>query len=506
MDFNIGTFLTKRAELFPHKEALVCEDVRLTFSALNNRTNQLVYALGKLGVEKGDRVAILAFNEPEYYDLFNAVAKMGAIMVTLNYRLAGPELQYILEDCGAKVLIFSREFAEVVDSFRSDIPAEHFIAISDEPPEWASSYVEITKDEPVEEPEIVGGGDDVMAILYTSGTTGKPKGAMLTHNGFFVTSDTLIATIGMPGDTFLIVLPLFHIGALPGAILCTQFGLRSILCRTLNPQRFLELLGEEKVTAFGSVPALLQILKMVPDFEKYDWSSVEVILVYAAPVPVTLLNEYAEAGIEVRQLYGLTECTGPAAVIDGEHALSKAGSCGLPMFYIEIRLVDDDGNDVGPEELGEVIMRSQNVMKGYWNRPEDTAKAIKDDWLYTGDIAKMDEEGFLYIMDRKKDMIISGGENIYPAEIEDFILSHPKVIDVGVIGFPDEKFGEAVRAVVVVAEGEELTEEELIEYCEGNIGKFKIPRSVVFCEELPRTPTGKILKRVLRDEYNPSDE
>jgi len=502
MDFNVGTFLTKRAELFPHKEALVCEDLRLNYAQLNQRTNKLASALRKLGVEKDDRVAILAFNEPEYYDLFNAAAKIGAIMVTLNYRLAGPELKYIMEDCGAKVLIFSREFAEVVDSFRDDVPAEHFIAISDEPPEWASPYAGITRDEPDEEPEIAGGGDDILAILYTSGTTGRPKGAMLTHNNFFVTSDTLITTLGMPGDTFLIILPLFHIGALPGIILCTQFGLRSVLCRTLNPVRFLELLGEEKVTAFGSVPALLQILKAVPDFEKYDWSSVEIILVYAAPVPVTLLKEYAEAGIEVRQLYGLTECTGPAAVIDGEHALSKAGSCGLPMFYIDIRLVDEDGNDVGPEELGEVIIRSQNVMKGYWNRPEDTAATIRDGWLYTGDIAKMDEDGYLYIIDRKKDMIISGGENIYPAEIEDYILSHPKVVDVGVIGFPDEKWGEAVRAVVVVAEGEELTEEELIAYCEGNIGKFKIPKSVVFCDSLPRTPTGKILKRVLRDEYN----
>jgi fatty-acyl-CoA synthase len=502
MDFNVGTFLTKRAELFPNKEAVVCEDQRLTFAQMNERCNKLVYALRRMGVEKGDRVAILAFNEPEYYDLYNAAAKMGTIMVTLNYRLAGPELQYIMEDCGAKAIIFSREFTEVVDSFRADVPVEHFIAIMDDPPEWALSYARIIGDEPGDEPEITGGGDDVLAILYTSGTTGRPKGAMLSHNNFFVTSDTIITTVGMPGDTFLIVLPLFHIGALPGIILCTQFGLRSVLCRTLDPVRFLELLGEEKVTAFGSVPALLQILQAVPDFEKYDWSSVKVILVYAAPVPVTLLKEYAEAGIEVRQLYGLTECTGPAAVIDGEHALTKAGSCGLPMFYIDIILVDEYGNEVGPEELGEVIMKSQNVMLGYWGRPEETAKAIKDGWLYTGDIAKKDEEGYLYIMDRKKDMIISGGENIYPAEIEDFLLSHPKVVDVGVIGFPDEQWGEAIRAVVVVKEGEELTEAEVIEYCQGKIGKFKIPRSVMFAEALPRTPTGKILKRVLRDEYN----
>jgi len=217
-------------------------------------------------------------------------------------------------------------------------------------------------------------------------------------------------------------------------------------------------------------------------------------------VPVTLLNEYEEAGIEVRQLYGMTECN-TGSVLDSAHARAKTGSCGRPFMHTEIRLVDMEGKDVPVGETGEVLMRSPNVMKGYWNRPEDTAATIVDGWLHSGDMARMDEEGFYYIMDRKKDMIISGGENIYPAEIEDSLLAHPAIADVGVIGYPEKKWGEAVRAVVVLREGESLTEEELIQWCHGKIGRFKIPKSIVFADSLPRTPTGKILKRVLRDQY-----
>jgi len=502
MIINIGDFLTRRAKLSPDKEGLVCEGVRRTFSELNGRANRLAHAMKKLGVGRGDRVGVLALNEPEYFDLLFGLGKTGAVMVPINYRLAGPEMAYILSDAGVKVFVFGKEYVETADSFRNDIPADKFVAIMDDPPQWAHSYPDLIGNETEDEPETAGGGDDALTILYTSGTTGRPKGAMLTHNNYYCTSVTMKATMTDSGDTFLVALPLFHIGALAGPPNFVHFGMKTVLLRSFDAKRFLELLQEEKVTGFGSVPALLMFLKLVPDFEKYDWSSVRIILVYAAPVPVTLIKEYAAAGIEVRQLYGLTECTGPASVIDAENAVKKAGSCGLPFFHTDIRLVDDDGKEVGPDELGEVIIRSDNVMKGYWNLPEETAKAIRNGWLYTGDLAKMDSDGFLYILDRKKDMIISGGENIYPAEIEDCILGHPKVSDVGVIGCPDDKWGEAVKAVVVVKKGEDLSEAELIEWCKDKMGKFKIPKKVVFAETIPRTPTGKILKRELRDKYN----
>jgi len=502
MKINIGEFLSRRSNLTPAREGLVCEDVRRTYKDLNDRANRLANAMKAIGIGYGDRVGLLALNEPEYYDMYFGLGKIGATLVPVNYRLAGPEIQYILSDCGSKVFVFGKEYTEVVDSIRNAIPAKDFVAIFDDAPQWAKSYEALIGDASDEEPEIVGGDDDTLTILYTSGTTGRPKGAELTHTYYYWNSVNLMATLGLNiGETTMIALPLFHIGALAGPPYIVHSGGKAVLLRSLDPQRFLELLEEEKVNGFGSVPQLLDFLKWVPDFEKYDWSSVRVILVYAAPVPVTLIKEYEAAGIEVRQLYGLTECN-TGTVLDSENAIDKVGSCGKPFFHTDVRVVDDNGRDLGPGEKGEVLLRAPNVMKGYWNRPEDTAAAIKDGWLYTGDIAKMDTDGFLYILDRKKDMIISGGENIYPAEIEDALLNNPKIADVGVIGYPHEKWGEAVKAIVVVKEGGTLTEKELIEWCQGRIGRFKIPKAVVFTDTIPRTPTGKILKRELREKFN----
>ncbi len=502
MTINIGEFLTKRARLSPKQEGLVCNDLRMTFEQMNWRANQLAHAMQRLGVGPGDRVALFALNEPEYYDLLFGLGKIGAILVPVNYRLAAPEIVYILSDCGAKVLVFSKEYLEIVNTFRSQLPSLKLIAIADHTPEWAESYPKLLDQESTKEPAITGGGDDVLSILYTSGTTGRSKGALLTHNNYYCTSVSLHVTLGYTGEIFLIPLPLFHIGALGGVPMFIHLGQKSVLLRSFDPKRMLELIRDEKVTGFGTVPAMLMFLKLVPGFEKYDFSSVKIILVYAAPVPVALIKEYAAAGIEIRQLYGLTECTGPASVIDSQHAISKAGSCGLPIFHSEIKLVDDQGKEVGPEELGEVLLKSENVMKGYWNRPEETRNAIIDGWLCTGDLAKKDRDGFLYILDRKKDMIISGGENIYPAEIEDLLLHNPKVADAAVIGYPDPKWGEAVKAIVVLKKAEQLTEQELIAWCQDKIGKYKIPKKVLFADSIPRTATGKILKRELRAQYN----
>jgi acyl-CoA synthetase (AMP-forming)/AMP-acid ligase II len=502
MRINIGEFMTRRALLSPDREGLVCEQTRRSFKELNERASRFANAMLSFGVERGDRVALLALNEPEYYDMLFGLGKIGAILVPVNYRLAAPEIEYILSDSAAKVFVFGEGYADTVESIRGRIPAEELVAISAESPDWATGYEALIGGSSAEEPEICGGDDDTLTILYTSGTTGRPKGAELTHAYYYWSSVNLMATLGVQiGDSPLVALPLFHIGGLAGPPWFVYQGAKTVLLRSLDPKRFLELLGEEKVSGFGSVPALLDILKLVPDFEKYDWSSVKVILVYAAPVPVTLIKEYAAVGIEVRQLYGLTE-NNTGSVLGAEEGISKAGSCGRPFFHTEVRIVDEEGRDLGPEEMGEVLLRAPNTMKGYWNRPEATAEALRDGWLHTGDIAKMDEEGFLYIMDRKKDMIISGGENIYPAEIEDSLLAHPKIADVAVIGYPHEKWGEAVKAIAVLKKGEGLTEEELIEWCQGRIGRFKIPKRVIFTDAIPRTPTGKILKRLLREEHN----
>jgi fatty-acyl-CoA synthase len=502
MKMNIGGFLSRRAQLSPTREALVIDDLRMTYTELNQRADRLANAAKLHGLKHGDRVAVLALNEPEYFDLFFGLAKLGVILVPINHRLAGPEVEYILSDSEAGILFFGKEFTEVVDSIRKAIPAGTLVTFADTVPEWAVSYQDFIGRASDKEPEIVGGDEDTLTILYTSGTTGRPKGAQLTHEGYFGTSVTLKSTFGEVGETMLMPLPLFHIGALAPVPMAIHFGQKMVYQRTFDPKGFLELIQREKVTWFGSVPQILVFLRTVPDFDKYDWSTVQMVLVYAAPVPVTLIKEYAAAGIEIRQLYGMTECTGPATVIDGEHAILKAGSCGLPFFHTEIRVVDDMGRDVAPEEMGEVLIKANNLMKGYWKNPEATANTIKDDWLYSGDMARMDKDGFLYIMDRKKDMIISGGENIYPAEIEDYLLGHPKIVDVGVIGYQDEKWGESVKAVVTLKEGEHLTEEELIAWCQGKMAKFKIPKKVAVTDMIPRTPTGKILKRILRERFN----
>jgi len=501
MKVNIGELLTKRALITPDREGLVCEDIRVTFLEMNERANRLANAMKNLGVGHGDRVSMLAFNEPEYFDMLFGLGKIGAILVPINYRLAGPEMQFIISNCEPKAMVFGQEYAEIVNSIRNDLPVKDYIAISNDSPEWAMSYKSLIDEASKEEPEITGGDDDTLTILYTSGTTGQPKGAELTHLNFFWASVNGAATLMGTGDTIMVALPLFHVGALGGVPMYIHRGLRTVLLKSLDPQRFLELIEEEKVTAFGSVPALLDFLKLVPNFEKYDWSSVKVILVYAAPVPVTLIKEYNEADIAVRQLYGMTECC-TGTVLDSENAIKKAGSCGRPFFHTDIRVVDDKNNDVGPDVMGEILMRSPVVMKGYWKRPEATAETIVDGWLHSGDIAKVDKDGFYYIMDRKKDMIISGGENIYPAEIEDALLGNFKVADVAVIGYQHEKWGEAVKAIVVVKPGEDLTEEELVEWCQGKIGRYKIPKKVVITDTIPRTPTGKILKKDLRKQFN----
>ncbi|SHK00791.1 AMP-binding enzyme C-terminal domain-containing protein [Desulfatibacillum alkenivorans DSM 16219] len=300
----------------------------------------------------------------------------------------------------------------------------------------------------------------------------------------------------------LMPLPLFHIGALAPVPHCVQFGMTMVFQRAFDPAEFLQLLATENISWFGSVPQVLMFLRSVPQFETFDWSSIRMALVYAAPVPVTLIKEFAEKGMNVRQLYGMTECTGPAAVIDSDKAIVKAGSTGPAMFHCDIKLVDDKGEEVPTGELGELLLLTTHPMKGYWNNPEATASTIIDGWIHSGDMAKMDEDGYLYILDRKKDMIISGGENIYPAEVEDTLLSHPAIADVGVIGVEDEKWGEAVKAVIVLNKEQSLTQDELIEWCRDKLARFKTPKQVVFAEEIPRTPTGKILKRILRDQYN----
>jgi O-succinylbenzoate-CoA ligase len=503
---NLGLLLAKRASLSPRLEGLVEVELgrRFTFAELNARANQTANTLLALGVRPGDRVALLLMNGAEFIESFFAVAKIGAIVVPLNWRLVADELAFILKDSGATVLVYGGEFRAPVAELEprgTAVRAWLHVGGDDTRDAFARSYAALQSDAPADEPAIGADGADDLYIMYTSGTTGLPKGAVHTHESALWAS----LTIGMTADVryrdrYVIVLPLFHVGALTPLTGNVHRGVTSFVMRAFDPVRLFETVAAERVTVLLAVPAMLNFMLQVPDLERFDCSSLRWIMSGAAPVPVTLIEAYAKRGIEIHQVYGLTESCGPACLISPEDAIAKAGSTGKAFFHTDVRVVDEAGAEVPPGQVGEVIIRGRHVMKGYWNRPDATAETIRDGWLHSGDLATVDAEGYVYIADRKKDMIISGGENIYPAEIENVILSHPKVREVAVIGQASAKWGESPLAIVVRKDAS-LTEEEVVAHCQGRLARYKQPRGVRFIDEIPRNPAGKILKRLLRERF-----
>ena len=506
---NVGLLLTKRAYLSPALEAVVEVERgrRFSFSELNARANRTAHALAALGVGAGDRVALLLMNGVEYVESFFAIAKLGAIVVPLNWRLVADELAFILRDSGATVLVFDPELKEVVADLHGR--GADAIAVRDwiqtggagDALSFARPYDALQACAPAHEPAVGAGDEDPLYIMYTSGTTGLPKGAVHTHRSVLWAS----FTIGMTADVryrdrYVVVLPLFHVGALTPLTGNVHRGMTTILMRAFDPRRMFETIERERATTLLAVPAMLNFMLQLPDAERYDCASLRWIMSGAAPVPVTLIEAWARRGIEVHQVYGLTESCGPACLISPEDAIAKAGSTGKPFFHTDVRVVDERGRDVAPGEVGEVLVRGQHVMRGYWNRPEATAETLRDGWLHTGDLATIDAEGFVYIADRKKDMIISGGENIYPAEVENALLGCPGVRDVAVIGQPSAKWGETPLAIVVRAD-DALAEGDVLAHCRGKLARYKLPKAVRFVDVIPRNPAGKILKRILRERF-----
>ncbi|MCH2171416.1 long-chain-fatty-acid--CoA ligase [Myxococcota bacterium] len=510
---NIGLFIAKRAHLNSKREALVEVERgrRFDFSQLDARTNRAAHAMLNQGVTQGDRVALLMMNGVEYVESFFGLAKIGAVVVPLNWRLLADELEFILKDSESSVLIYDAEFDQVVAQLAErELGIDHFIRVGDasELPTFASDYDAITSAASSESPKIEACGDDLLFIMYTSGTTGRPKGAMHSHASMLAASTAIVTTADVRrGDRYLQMLPLFHVGALTPTISTFHSGSTLVLMRAFDPSRAWEILELEQVTTGLAVPAMLQFMWVSPLRESSDTATLRWLMCGAAPVPVPLIEHYDSIGIEIHQVYGLTETGGPACLIGSEEALAKAGSTGAPFFHTEVRVVRPDGSDTDPGEVGEVLVRGRHLMLGYWNRAEATAESIRDGWLYTGDLASIDEDGFVYIRDRIKDMIISGGENIYPAEIESVLAGHPSLKESAVIGIPSERWGESPAAIVVLRDEESASAEELIEYCRDKLAPFKVPRVVEFLSEIPRNPTGKILKRVLREQFpGPSPE
>ena len=506
-DVNIGDALTTRAYLNPRKEALfdVASDQRFTYSELNARANQACHALQAKGLGKGDRVALLAYNGHEFLESFFGPAKAGVVVMPLNWRLTADELSFILKDGGATVLVFDADFAAVVEQIRSKEAAgsdiEHWICIGDDKPDYAEDYESLLAEQSSQEPEEKAIADDNLFIMYTSGTTGNPKGVVHTHNTVLWALLTLSNTADIHfTDRYLVLLPLFHVGALTPMIASIYKGNSMVILRNFDPQKTWSLIEEEQINTTLAVPAMLGFMLQVPDLQRFDWSSLRYITSGAAPLPVTTINAFLELGIEVHQVFGMTETCGPACLIGPDDAVNKVGSTGKSFFHTRVRIVDESGNDLPAGEAGEILVQGPHIMKEYWNRPEATAETLVNGWLHTGDIAVQDEEGFVTIQDRMKDMIISGGENVYPAEIENVLLQHPAISDAAIIGQDSPKWGESPLAVVV-REGETLTEAEVLAHCEGKLARYKWPKAVVFLDVIPRNPSGKILKRILREQF-----
>ncbi|MFO1292935.1 MAG: long-chain fatty acid--CoA ligase [Rubrivivax sp.] len=504
MQTNIGLFLAKRARLDPQRAGLVFEGRTFSFRQWNARANRAAHAFAALGIGRGDRVGLLMANSPEFTECFFGLAKIGAIVVPLNWRLAAAELAVIANDAGIRALAYGGEYAETVAALRGRIPAADYVALG-HVPAGDHGYEALTAAASEAEPEPVGAGDDPLMIMFTSGTTGKPKGAVLSHDNLFYDSCTVaLSTDWRWGDRVLVALPLFHIGALIDVVIDVHVGSTTVLMKAFDPLGFLRMLQDEKINSFLAVPAMLQFMLQVPTIRTFDLSSVRWALCGTAPVPVPLIQAWTQFGIAIQQVYGLTECAGGAAVLSSERALDKIGSTGLPMFHTDIRVVDAQGRDAAADEVGEILIRGPHVIRAYWNNPQASAETLRDGWLHTGDLGRLDAEGYLTIVDRKKDMLISGGENIYPAEVESVLTALPQCAEVAVIGVPDPAWGEAVCAVVRLKDGQSLTLDEVVAHCSGKLGKYKIPKKlIVSAEPLPRNPTGKLLKRLLREKYLP---
>jgi acyl-CoA synthetase (AMP-forming)/AMP-acid ligase II len=509
---NLGIYLTRSALWFADRIAIIHEDERFTFRQVNERTNRLAQAFLGLGLQKGDRVALLSANCHQLVEADYACYKTGLVRVPLNARLYMPELIHMLNNSESTVLILGSEYIEGIDRVRLEIPAvRHYIALS-QTPRSMMDYESLLRSHLSEEPEIEVGLDDLCSLNYTSGTTGKLKAAMMSHRNRICQGKKflLIPDSAIQKDSVMChVGPVTH--ASGGMIL--PFIIRggcNLILRGFEVKGLLETIEKEKVTHLFMVPTMINFLMAYPDLKKYNLSSLQMIIYGASPMPIQRIKQALEVfGPILVQGYGQTETTsGFTFLCKDDHLITgdakkqkRLASAGLPSPECEVRVIDEKGRDVKPGEVGEIIERGDDSMLGYWRDPELTAETLKDGWVYTRDMATVDEDGYIYIVDRKSDMIISGGFNIYPTEVENALHTHPAVFEATAIAVPDEQWGESVKAVVVLRPGMKATEEEIIEHCKQNLASFKKPKSVEFVKELPKNPYGKVLRRKLREQY-----
>jgi acyl-CoA synthetase (AMP-forming)/AMP-acid ligase II len=492
----------------PDKIALHFQGRETTYGELEVRANRVANALIAAGLRPGDRVALMAKNQDRFFDLFFGAAKAGAVLVPINFRLAPPEVAYIVNDATARLLVVGTDYHDLVAGIRDELSSVETVLAFDGGHDTWPAYDNWRDAACGDDPSVPIGLDDVAMQLYTSGTTGHPKGAQLSHRNLM----TILAVAPSlwhdwnPTDVLNVASPLFHVAGCEWAILGLYVGAKNVVMAEVDPAEILASIREHGVTRALFVPAIILFLLQHPDCARTDFSTLKEIYYGASPIPLPVLEEALHVfGCGFIHLYGLTETTGAVTWMGPEDHDPSLGerlkSCGKALPTCEIRVVDEDGRDCPPGTVGEIVCKSAQNMVGYWNQPEENARTLRGDWFHTGDAGYFDADGYLYIYDRVKDMIVSGAENVYPAEVESALMAHPDIQDVAVIGVPDDKWGEAVKAVVVTRPGIEIAADEVVAFARQRIAGYKVPKSVDFAAELPRNPSGKILKRELRRPY-----
>jgi fatty-acyl-CoA synthase len=503
---------------YSYRTAVVCENDRFTYAQLADRAARLGGALKKAGVEPGDRVSFLSMNCHRLLEAYYGVLEAGAVLLPLNVRLASQELTYILNDSGARVLFLEKEFLNLVDTFHNELSTVESFFLLDGPAQtnWLSPYSYddlVAAASPCQADVMEIDEDAVAELFYTSGTSANPKGVMLTHRNVYLHALHVCLTFDATRDfAQLHTIPLFHANGWGAAHILALIGGKHVILRRFDCGQVFKLIEQERIYTMCLVPAMAIALVNSPERQKHDLRSLERIIIGGAASSPTLVREVEERlGVTCISGYGLTE-TSPSLshsfikrgfAFEGEQKYARQAMTGFPDPGTEMRVVDGRGWDVPPDgkTVGEIITRSDGVMKGYWNQPEATAEALRGGWFHTGDMATIDEDGYLLIVDRKKDIIVSGGENISSLEVEKTLVAHPAVLEAALIPVPDEKWGEVPKALVVLKSGAQAGEIELIEFCRSRLAHYKCPHSVEFCESLPKTGTGKILKKDLRKKY-----
>jgi len=510
--------LNKNTYLFADKLAIVDGERRLTYKELDYRVRSLVSVFKSWGLEKGDRVALFAYNCQEYIECMHACERGGFVCVPVNWRLDPESVAFLLNNSESKVLIVQNTFLEIISAIKDSFNSiKHVLAFGNYGvlPGWIEPYEKLLESVKPCELNIDAADNDLSYIIYSSGTTGLPKGVMFNYRMQFEAAKVFIVELGLTkSDISLNVMPLFHSGGHTMASAISYVAGTNVMIKKFEAKKVLETISKEKVTVIHLVPTMIASLLEVPDINEYDLSSLKTIFYAASPISLSLLRKAMSVFGRDRfiQCYGLTENGPSVSCLNREDHIKSSRedanaiererlkSVGLPHFNVEVRIVDQEGSDLAPGLTGEIVVRSESITTGYWKQPELTAKKIKNGWLYTGDMGKMDVDGYLYIVDRKDDMIISGGENIYPNEVEVILGSHPVVKEVAVVGLPDDKWGQVVVAAVSFWEGMTVGEEDLVQYCRERMAGYKKPKKIKIMDTLPKSPSGKILRRLVKEQ------